>query len=97
MPAQQRDAAALTAQNDDVLVECEVPIPGHEYNTVAGNLCQNPMVTGLLLNSANTLEYSLSSHVRSPRQVHCLCAMPWMYASGGPVLRIRSILPVFNA
>lgn len=63
--AEESGRAALTAENDDVRADGHVPVPGHEADAVRRNLCQNPVVTGLLLDSTYACEQLCGCHCLS--------------------------------
>src|SRR6185437_4443566 len=54
--AEQGGGAALTAEDDDVVLKGKVGVPGHEFYVVGRGYCEDPMVTGFLLDSAGAGE-----------------------------------------
>jgi len=49
--AQKRRGAAFSAENDDILMQCQFPVPRHKGDAARRNLCQDPVIGCLLLDS----------------------------------------------
>jgi len=55
-PAEQCGGAALSAEDDDMVLQGKVRVPRHKSNVVGRGNRQYPVVTGLLLDSASAGE-----------------------------------------
>lgn len=61
--AQQGGSAALSTQDDDVVAEREVPVPGDELDGARGAQGEDPVIAGFALSAAETGEGWSCCHV----------------------------------
>ena len=60
--AEERGGAAFSAENDDILMQRQVPVPRHKGDAARRNLCQDPVIGCLLLDSTYARKCWCCSH-----------------------------------